>query len=90
MTPSTQDAWQRAVEACLDGALGPARDEAVRRHLEDCPDCDGHAQLLLAVRGSLQRVARRLPPLSVRTLVRLGDHLAGSGKEAPLGRVPGP
>lgn len=80
MTGVSHRSWERAVEACLDGALPPARDDAVRRHLDDCPDCDRYARFLLALRGSLRRVVSRVPPLSRNRLERLADHLADPGR----------
>lgn len=74
MTVAPHDSWELAVEACLDGEVTPTRDDAVRRHLEECPDCDHHAAVLLAVRDSLRRVVSRLPPLAPGRLERLAQH----------------
>lgn len=67
--------WRRAVEACLDGELAVAQQEAACRHLEGCSDCDAHASLLLAVRGSLRRVVHRLPALRPGRLEGLAAQL---------------
>jgi anti-sigma factor RsiW len=82
MTRVSHRSWERAVEACLDGALPAARDVEVRRHLDDCPDCDRYARFLLALRGSLRRVVSRVPPLSRNRLDRLAAHLADPSRSS--------
>ena len=42
----------------VDGELPLASVSRVEAHLRECPDCDAHVRLLLAMKSSLGRVMR--------------------------------
>lgn len=47
----------RQLDAYVDGELAFERVSGVEAHLDDCPDCDAHVRMLLAMKVSLLRVA---------------------------------
>ncbi|MCX5685076.1 MAG: zf-HC2 domain-containing protein [Planctomycetota bacterium] len=59
--------WVRSVlTAYLDGELKPSTAEAVRHHLERCPECARHATELEQAWKMLDSVATAAPPLHIR------------------------
>jgi anti-sigma factor RsiW len=53
----------RQLDAYVDGELSFGRVSGLESHLHDCPDCNAHVRLLLAMKGSLLRAAGPYRPV---------------------------
>ena len=55
----------------LDGALTQEDVEAVRRHLEDCPDCHEQAAFEQLIRSEVRRCCQEKAPEQLHATIRM-------------------
>jgi len=71
----------------LDRTLGPAEREAVGRHLEGCPDCDGHLAQLRGLVTALHELDRVALPEGFEA--RFARRLEAEARMRPVPAAPG-
>ncbi len=71
---------RRRVETYVDGELPAAQQPQIARHLDECLDCNGHAEMQRLIRACLRRRPNRDPvPLALARLHRFADRLNLTG-----------
>jgi hypothetical protein len=75
---------RRAVSAYADGELDAATAQALAAHLLECHGCSHDLAVVLAIKGSLQRLANAEPsPLAAKRLRRWAANLEGREAASP-------
>ena len=94
MSRSEHLAVQELLPWLVNGTLGPAEQEAVRRHLDQCAECRMEAERCRHLAAELERTSVPAPAPHPAQLARLGERIARGDldREDPLppARLPGP